>query len=228
MSTINKSGRRFLWLWGGLALASCLAVVTAKSLIAQMSGADVYRVEEDWQLVVGDPDYLQDGPQVTCTISPVDMSTAYCAFDINYHTQPDYQSGGVQIHTWDPQDPIEIASSFHTETMATSGETVTWTQTMTLNPNAGAITFQVINGQSQTWGNFGGQKGGNNGELILTLPTQLANLDSYSSDVSLNNSGVSFASNLVVSQTLMAVRWYDINGNLIGQNTTPQIVHPQD
>jgi hypothetical protein len=164
---------------------------------------------------------------VTCTISPLDMSTAYCAFDLNYHTQPDYQAGGLQIHTWDPLDPIAIANSTHTGVMSSSNEVVTWTQTMTLDPNTSTITFQVINGQSQTWNNFGGSNGGNPGHLILAMNTALSNLNGYDSNVSLDNSGVSFASNLVVSQTLLAVRWYDAGGNLLAAFNSPQIVHPQ-
>jgi hypothetical protein len=228
MNTTNKSGRRrFLTLWVGLPLASCLAVVTARSLIAQSAGPDVFRVEEDWQLVIVDADSNLNAPQVTCTISPAGMGTAYCAFDINYHTQPDYVPGGLQVHTWDPLDPMEFADSSHTAVMSASSDTVTWTQTMTLDPNAGTITFQVINGQSQTWGTFGGQKLGNRGRLVLSINTAMSNLDSYDPNVSLDNSGVSFGGNLVVSQTLMAVRYYDVNGNLISQITTPQVVHPQ-
>jgi len=222
--SLRRSRLRFLLV--SMGLAAVAAVVVAPRLSAQVSGGtDVYRIEEDWQLVVGDPDVANNGPQVTCSISPASMDAAYCAFDINYHTQPDYFAGGLQIHTWDPLDPIEYANSVHTGIMSSSGETVTWTQTMTWN--SGTITYQVINGQSQTWGNFGGNGNGNSGRLILNTPTTFSNLNGYSSDVSLNNSGVSFASNLVGSLTLMAVRWYDINGNLIQENTTSQVVHPQ-
>lgn len=228
MSTRIKSNRHRFGILGGIvALAAIAAAVTDEGVQAQGGATDVFRIEEDWQLVVGDPDILVNGPQVTCTISPLDMDTAYCAFDLNYRTQPDYRAGGLQIHTWDPSDPIEYANSSRTGMMSTSNETVTWTQTMTLDPTQSTITFQVINGQSQTWNTFGGQKGGNYGRLILAINTSLPNLNGYTPDVSLNNSGVSFASNLVVSQTLMAVRYYDSNGKLLSQNTTPQVVHPQ-
>jgi hypothetical protein len=227
MSAVRQFARhRFGLLSAIFAVAGVAALISAEGLWAQSSGPDVYRIEEDWQLVVNDPDFDENGPQVTCTISPLDMNTAYCALDLNYHTQPDYVAGGLQIHTWDPLDPMEIANSTHTQIMQTSGETVTWTQTMTYN-NDGTITFQVINGQSQTWGTFGGQNG-MSGHLTLNTPSVLSNLNGYSSDVSLNNSGVSFASNLVDSLTLMAVRYFDKNGNLILEVNTPQAVHPQN
>jgi len=223
MNTSNtKTRHRFGLGWRLAACAGLVAVVAASGrLAAQSSSPDVYKIEEDWQIVVGDPTYNNNGPQITCTISPADMDTAYCAFDVNYHTQPDYSAGGLQIHTWDPTDPIEYANSIHTGMMETPGETVTWTTRMTWS--GGNLNFRIANGQSQTWGQFGS----NGTHLSLWLPTTLSNLNGYSPEVSLDNSGVSFASNLVVSQTLMAVRWYDANGNLIKQITTPQAVHPQ-
>ncbi len=208
--------------WQAVGLAMFATVVFTAGLGAQSPSPDVYRVEEDWELVVGQPDLDSNGPQVTCAISPAGMQTAYCAFDINYHTQPDYSAGGLQLHTWDPTDPVEIANSVHTGMLQYSGETVTWTQTMTWYDNV--LMFRVLNGQSQSWGNFGGP----DGMLALNLPTTLSNLDGYDPNVSLDNSGVSFASNLVSSLTLMAIRWYDVNGNLIQQVTTPQVVHPQN
>lgn len=221
MNTNSRKTRlRFGPSWRATVLAGLVAVAAAGGLAAQAPSTDVYTIEEDWQVVVGDPSYNDNGPQITCTISPADMGTAYCAFDLNYRTQPDYQAGGLQIHTWDPADPIEYANSQHTGIMDTSGETVTWTTRMSWKD--GTLNFRIANGQSQTWGQFG-----HSGHLSLDLPTTLSNLNGYSPDVSLDNSGVSFASNLVTSQTLMAVRWYDANGNLIREITTPQVVHPQ-
>ena len=228
MRTVRQFVRhRFGLLSAVFALAGLAALVSIGRLSAQTAGPDVYRVEEDWQLVVNNPDVDENGPQVTCTISPIDMGTAYCAFDVNYQTQPSYVAGGLQIHTWDPLDPIEYSDSQHTGIMSTSGETVTWTMRMTFHSDTSTISFRVRNGQSQTWGDFG-TWGTDWGHLYLSINTSLPNLNGYSPDVSLNNSGVSFASNLVDSLTLMAVRYYDQNGNLIQQITTPQTVHPQN
>ncbi|HVA45394.1 MAG TPA: hypothetical protein VNH11_03320 [Pirellulales bacterium] len=198
----------------------CLAVGSTL-LCGRASAADVARVEEDWQLVVNQPDVDLNGPQVTCVISPSTADVAYCAFDVNYHTQPDYSPGGMQLHAWDPGSPIVTCDLPEAGVMQQANETVTWTQTMSLTE--GVLSFAVVNGQSVTWGSFGGGD-----QTWVSVNTTLANLNGYDPQVSLTNSGVSFASNLVTSLTLTAVRYYAADGTLIQQVTTPQVVHPQD
>ncbi|HEX5443043.1 MAG TPA: hypothetical protein VFW87_04400 [Pirellulales bacterium] len=213
----KRSKALLRWL---LVPAAAGIIALASAVQAQAPSSDVFRVEQDWQLVLLTPDASLNGPQVTCVISPLTTDDAYCAFDLNYHTQPDYSAGGLQMHVWDPDDPMLYTNFPESGMMRTPGETVTWTQAMWLN--AGVLSFQVNNGQSQTWGKFGGT-----GNAQLSVNTSLPNLNGYDTNVSLTNSGVSFASNLVNSLTLVAVRWYDANGKLIQQDTTPQVVHPQ-
>lgn len=199
--------------------AGCLLAL-AGAVNAQAPSPDVFRVEEDWSLVLLTPDTNLNGPQVTCVISPLTIDDAYCAFDLNYHTQPDYSAGGLQMHVWDPTNAMLYCDFPDTGMLGTSGETITWTQSMSMSD--GVLSFQVTNGRSETWGDFGGTD-----DELLSVNTSLVNLNGYDSNVSLANSGVSFATNLVRSLTLEAVRWYDVNGTLIQQNTTPQVVHPQ-
>lgn len=201
---------------GRVALWACLAA----AIPAVATAADVVRVEEDWQLVVNQPDADLNGPQVTCIISPASVDLAYCAFDLNYNTQPNYSPGGLQMHLWNPDQPIVVGSFPVTGTMQQANETVTWTQSMSVGQ--GVFSFAVKNGQSTTWGSFD-----NSGEPLLAATTA-TDLNSYDPNVSLTNSGVCFASNLVTSLTLTAVRWYAADGTLIAQDTTPQAVHPQD
>lgn len=197
-------------------------VCTATVMVgATALGADVARVEEDWQLVVNQPDADLNGPQVTCVIAPSSVGDGYCAFDINYCTQPIYSAGGLQMHVWNPYTPIVTTNFPATGIMQTANETVTWTTSMSLAN--GVLTFRVVNGQSTTWGNFGGTD-----DETLSVNTTANNLNGYDPNVSLDNSGVSFASNLVTSLTLTAVRFYAADGTLMQQITTPQVVHPQD
>lgn len=202
--------------WTAAWLTCMAAIAAAQTATAQ----DIVRVEEDWELVVNQPDSDLNGPQVTCVISPLTVADAYCAFDINYHTQPDYSAGGLQVHIWDPQSPIVTGDLPVTGVMRQAGETVTWTQAMSLSQ--GSLSFAVLNGQSATWGSF------DSDDQNISVSTTAQNLNGYDPNESLENSGVSFASNLVTSLTLKAVRWYAADGTLLGQITTPQSVHPQD
>lgn len=217
-SNMNAHYSRYFRRRGLAALGwlACAAAVAGNPAAA----ADVARVEEDWALVVNQPDVELNGPQLTCIISPSTVDDAYCAFDINYHTQPDYSAGGLQLHAWNPTTPIVTRDFPASGVMQQANETVTWTQRMSLSD--GVLSFSVVNGQSFTWGNFGGD------DEQISVNTAVANLNAYNPEVSLENSGVSFASNLVTSLTLTAVRWYAADGTLINQVTVPQVVHPQE
>ena len=202
-----------------LGVAMALSWLGMAGVDARGDESSVAYVEEDWELVVDQPATSNNGPQITCSISPLTMDAAYAALDINYHTQSDYVSGGLQMHAWNPSQPIVTATFPASGMLNTSDETITWTQTMALRD--GLLRFQVVNGQSQTWGAFGGP-----GQAI-TLTARLENLNGYDPQVSLDNSGVSFASNRVRSLTLQAVRWFDGAGRLVRQVTTPQVAFPR-
>lgn len=207
------------WLLRRHGPAAWLTLALALTLLDSSAWADdVVRVEEDWQLVVNQPDVNLNGPQVTCVLSPSTMDQAYFAVDINYHTQPGYLAGGLQMHAWNPGLPIVTCDFPDQGLMQTSNETVTWTQSMALAD--GVLTYSVFNGQSQTWGSFGGEQ--------IVVSTTMGNLNSYDPQVSTTNSGVCFASNLVNTLTLVAVRYYAKDGTLLQQVTNPQVVFSQD
>jgi hypothetical protein len=195
--------------WGGvLGVTSC-----------GWADDSVARVEEDWQLVVNSPDLDNNGPQVTCVITPGNVANGYCALDLNYSTQPDYAPGGVQMHVWNPTTPIVTKNLNARGQLQQQNETITWTQSMTLTDNL--LIFQVVNGQSQSWGRFGGE------DATIAVQTSNPSLGGYSPDQSVNNSGVCFASNLVDSLTLVAVRYYNSAGQLIRTDSTARTVNQQ-
>ncbi len=61
-----SNASRFLcaFLWIGFALPSLQAKPQFTS--------DVLKVEEDWEMVLGEPDPLQDSPQISTWMSPTD------------------------------------------------------------------------------------------------------------------------------------------------------------
>ena len=97
------------------------------------------------------------------------------------------------------------------------GETITWTQRMSLS--GGNLNYNVVNGQSTTWGKFGqGQ-----GTLGVSMPSTLSDLGAYKPDYSVSKSGVSWQSNRVTSMTLLQVRYYS-GGQLISTDSTSRTV----
>jgi hypothetical protein len=122
----------------------------------------------------------------------------------------------LQVQVLSDKDVLST-SSLGTALFATTNETVTWTQRMSLG--GGKITYDIENGQSTTWGQFG-QDGQ---DLAVSFDTTLSDLGRYSPDISASNSGVSWQSNLVTSMTLVQVRYYS-GGQLVATDTTPRSI----
>lgn len=197
-------------------LATASFLLTSAGL-AQGTAPQPDRVEEDWQVVIANPDPSVTGPQVTTCMSPVtDSSTPFVAFDLNYRDFPSFRSGGVQVKVYSGESVLDSESQGN-EVCQTANETITWTQRMSLS--GGTLSYVVVNGQSTTWGQFGqGQ-----GLLGVGFTSSLGSLASYSPDTSVAKSGVSWQSNRVTSMTLLRVRYYS-GGSLISTDNTPRTV----
>jgi hypothetical protein len=182
------------------------------------------QVEEDWQVVVASPDSGAIGPQVTMVMSPTsDPSAPFLTFDLNYRDDPTWQPGGLQIKAYDatsdPSTPPAVlgSDSQGNEVCQTDGETITWTQR--LGVSGGSLNFNIVNGQSTTWGQFGqGQ-----GTLSVSVASTGSDLGAYKPDYSVAKSGVSWQSNRVTSMTLLQVRYYS-GGKLVATDSTPRSV----
>lgn len=170
---------------------------------------DIVRIEEDWCLTVGNPDTSVAGPQVTCVISPIgNANSLYAIINLNHRAGDWFAPGGMQLQLW--YGEIALSNKVHPNggLLHHSGENITWTQDMSVD-DEGKLKFTVKNGQSQTWGSFGGQ-----GYLTSTIATNLQNLNAYSPTVSIQNSGVVFAGNRVESLVLKRIRVHTASGQV--------------
>jgi hypothetical protein len=197
-------------------LLSAVLVFPLSGILADAPAIAPDRVEEDWQLVIKATDTSLVGPQITTAMRPVsDNSAPFAAFDMNYREFPRFIPGGMQIQVWSGTNVLSTAMQ-GTAQLNTPGETVTWTQSMSIGAG-GTVSYLVQNGQSTTWGQFGSAQG----QLSVSYPTALDSLIGYSPDTSVKNSGVSWQSNYVTSMTLVQVRYYAA-GRLISTDTTPR------
>ena len=204
----------------GAAFAAALLTAFAPFCSWAEENQPIIRIEEDWVLVVGDPDPTTHGPQVATVFSPYgDVDCAHFMFLVNHRTLPDFTAGGLQVQAWNGDDPVASRNFPNNDLLEDEGETVTWTQSMSLN--GGNLVFEVTNGTSNAWGGFGGE-----GYLRDAASTSLSSLSSYDPEVSTSESGVTFAANRVAQLVLKEVRYYSEEG-LVARDTTERVVHQQ-
>ncbi|NLX55473.1 MAG: hypothetical protein GXY58_10200 [Planctomycetaceae bacterium] len=195
-----------------------LAALLSLGLLSSAFSADIVRVEEEWELVVATPDLARNSPQVTCALTPFSrLEWLYMTFEINHCSDPDYVAGGLNMHVWHLEERMATKTVSNSHAMATTGETVRWTQVMSLRP--GVVVFEILNGSSATWGSFGAP-----GSLKVAVLVTPASLNYYSPAVSVQNSGVTFASSCVDKLTLKSVR-YTFSDGTVQVDSTPRVVH---
>jgi hypothetical protein len=207
-----------------LRAAGALAVLAAMLAALPWATADgslqVKQVEEDWELRLVTPDPAIDSPQVVCVISPSgNIDGIHSTFEINHQNLPTFVAGGMQVQIWSGGRPLGAKNNNTSGVFNTPDEVVTWTTRMKLD--GGALFFQVIDGSSATWGNFGGD-----GNLKMGVTTDLTDLSSYDPATSVRFSGVTFGGNRVASLKLKAVR-VTFHDNSTVTDETVRTVYPR-
>jgi hypothetical protein len=201
---------------GGVLGATCV-VLGLLGVTVPAAAQQVVRVEEDWELVLGEPDPVIVGPQVTTTMSPTgNLDGVYFTFEINYRSLPWWTPGGLTIHQWSGEARVQSFDRSDRSVMQTSGETVSWTQILSVDGTN--LTFQVKNGSSTTWGPFGYSN-------MFKLRTAFSgDLSGYSPDLSVAQSGAAFAGNRVQLLRIKEVRLTLSSGQTL-TDSTPRIAH---
>jgi hypothetical protein len=166
---------------------------------------DVVEIEEHWELEVGGPDAGRSAPQVTMIMSPVDnLNGDFFALTINHWSYPDFEEGGYQLQRWHGEECQEAAHGARTNPIEQDGEVISWVQRISVNE--GILKFHVLNGQSESWSQFGGEG------FLISTPTSLSRLNNYRPGVSIEQSGIGYAGNRVSSLVLQKIRWKTADG----------------
>ena len=190
------------WVKKTLALAAFCCLVSASSCLA----LDVVWIEEHWELKVGGPDEGRSAPQVTMVMSPTNnLNSDYFIFSLNHWNYPEFAAGGLELQRWNGFGWVSSQRSSNHSPLKTDGEVVKWVQRMELVDST--LHFSIKDGQSQTWGQFGGQ-----GVLKTSFPTELNRLNDYLPEISLTGSGIGYAGNRVSSLTLMKLSYATSDG----------------
>jgi len=198
MNVVHQHGENFI----RFALWSSLACCVAAPAVAQ---SNIVQVDEHWELVIGEPDAQLSAPQATMVMSPSeDLDGQYFLFTINYRSVPDYEPGGMQVQLWNGSDAVTAASNT-VGPLEQNNDTISWVQRLSIGD--GTVSFQVVDGSSDSWGNFGGDGG-----LVSSTPTSLVNLNGYRPAISLGESQVGYAGNRVQHLLLKKLVWITDDG----------------
>ena len=181
-----------------LTLSLCATLLT---LSPATFSYEIVKVEETWQLTVGEPNPDRNAPQATLVMSPFDdVENQFFVFELNHKVAPDYRAGGMQVCVYNGEDILTSNNGPVAGPIDQVSDVVRWTQVLSVEN--GLLTFEVVDGSSTSWGSFGGQ-----GYLRSTLALGTTNLNFYRPEVSLTQSEVGYAGNRVVSLELVQIRW---------------------
>ncbi len=191
------------------------ALSMAGPITSAVADETVVRVEEDWTLVLNEPNNDVQAPQFHTLMAPGrDLGFFFFQVCWNYQELPEFQAGGMQLQSWDHEEPVSDHRVALDE-LSTAAETIRWTQV--LETNGSVLSLEIVNGSSTSWGSFGG------GDMRSEGGVHAENLNQYSTDVSVDNSLITYGSNRVDSMIITEVRRYGPNG-LLSVDSTPKVV----
>ena len=175
----------------------------------------VVRVEEDWVLVLNQPNDSVISPQVHTAMAPAgNLDGFYAQVVWKYREIPNFTAGGLQLQLCNAQEVVQFKND-REDPLSTAAETIRWTQV--LETSGGVLRFSIVNGQSVTWGNFGSG-------LQLASAGGPDDLSGYSPQVSVQNSCITYGANRVNVLGIAQVRYYG-PGGLIYADQSPRAVY---
>jgi len=167
--------------------------------------SNIVQIEEHWELAVGEPDPQMSAPQATMVMSPQeDLGGQYFLFTLNHRSVPSYQPGGMQVQLWNGDD-VSDAETCSAGPLEQSSDVIAWVQRLKVED--GTLSFEVLDGTSESWGSFGGD-----GSLAFSTPTSLTSLNGYLPAISLGESQVGYAGNRVQRLLLKKLVWLTDDG----------------
>lgn len=189
-------------------------------LTSQLSAQDyrILRLEEEWELVVTEPDTERAGPQITCILAPRGVAAGmHATLELNHSSEYEFTPGGVHLQLWDGDVHQGTRSVQLYKPLEHRNETIRWTQVLDLHD--GILTFEIQNGESTTWGNFA-----STGTMKFQVASAATSLNSYSPDKSAQLSGIGYGSNRVGSLTIKRVKLWTETGAM-GEWNVPRVIY---
>lgn len=201
-------------LWGRCLRALPLSGVLLGVLLGAAPSSDaaepaVYRIEEDWEMVLTEPQPSTHSPQLTFFTLPVHNNlNQYFQLQLNHAADDYFSGGGYQVAAVRSGTPVDYNRSGTYAALSTDAQSVRWTNVMAVIN--GELCFAVKDGYGDDWGAFGGP------DYLVRMPAgTLENLAGYDPQKSLDMADIGFGGNRVASLVLKRVRLYYDNGQIV-------------
>ncbi len=200
------------------ALAIAALLVLSTGIVEAAPPEGTIRVEEDWEVEINTPDPDGHAPQIiTAMASRSELTDVHAVFELNHSTLPEYNAGGMQLQIWSGDTNLNYRHAYKFGLLSHNNEVIRYTMAMELK--SGSIEFEVKDGSSSTWGNFGRY-----GWFKTSVATTQTTLGEYAPETSVKNSRVGFARHRVQRFVLKRVRYYSAAG-LLATDDTERVVH---
>lgn len=197
-----------LWLTALILLASVPGALRADD---PFPGETIMRVEEDWVIDIGLADGVNTAPEIVTVFGPQDPNYGtHAVFEMNHATYPSFDRGGMQIQAWHANWLLGSKRHTNVSELQTVVERIKYTCVTRLNNADDWVRLEIINGDSITFGTFGGD-----GSLKLWVWTEKNSLNDYDADSSLTHSRVTFGANRVNQFFRDEIRYYTADGDVI-------------
>lgn len=185
------------------------ALVSTALPACMAADSTIYKIEEDWDMVINEPDSANISPQVTFFTSPsTNLDDAYFQLQMNYAADAEFSGGGFHVASVQNDAIQDEARSDTRSVLATDGDHIRWTSVMAIIHNK--ALFAVKDGQGTEWGNFGGPD-----YLVKLTQSPVPDLSGYHPQQSLDTVDIGFGANRVQSVTLLQVRVFYTDGRTV-------------
>ncbi|MCC9644247.1 hypothetical protein LOC71_18375 [Rhodopirellula sp. JC740] len=199
--------------------AICLG--TSNIVLHAEDSKNIYYIEENWELVLGEPDPKINSPQVSFFVYPDSGDESrYFELQLNYAADATYSSGGFRVTAASNDQIVDHERGGNFQNWTVANDRIQWTTVMAVQDSR--YLFAIKNGQSSDWGSFGGP------DYLVEMPHGSGKrLSNYHPDKSLANVDIGFGANRVDSILLKSVRviYSDGSQEHVSVNASPTSIH---
>ncbi|WP_372721502.1 hypothetical protein [Novipirellula sp.] len=189
-------------------IGGILTLAVAPAADCSAEDVAIFKIEEDWEMVLNEPDPINHSPQVTFFTTPTDDPSRYFQLQLNHAVDAQFSGGGFHVAAVENDHILDEARSETRVALSSDGDHVRWTSILATVEDQ--TLFAIKNGHASQWGDFGGP------DFLVRMNSDASlGLSQYHPQKSLDAVDIGFGANRVASITLLEVRVFYVDGTVV-------------